>query len=147
MLAARCAYVKVPFLVAILTGSRELQVQAVGGLSVARPAGDDIKAMIHPFLSASLRYAKDLGWKDPTGELDKGFTHYEAISFKSQLVAGTNYFIKVRGTATDYFHMRVFKPLPHENKKPELVGIIIGETAHSEIQYFSPPEGHTIGEL
>ena len=38
------------------------------------------------------------------------------LSYKTQVVAGTNYFMKV-SVKDKVFHARVFRPLPHTNEE------------------------------
>ncbi|XP_020379606.2 cystatin-B-like [Rhincodon typus] len=69
--------------------------------------------------------------------LKRSLPIYHAISYRSQIVAGTNYFIKVVvGEADDYIHMRVFQPLPHSDPKLSLENLQTGKTLFDEIEYF-----------
>tara|TARA_B100002019_G_C21129968_1_gene527780 strand:+ start:72 stop:365 length:294 start_codon:yes stop_codon:yes gene_type:complete len=56
-------------------------------------------------------------------------------SFKTQIVAGTIYFIKISADEK-YFHIKVLEYLPHENKDPELLAYLENQTRDSEITYF-----------
>lgn len=56
-------------------------------------------------------------------------------SFKSQIVSGTIYFIKIFVNER-YFHIKVLEYLPHENKKSELLAYVENQTKDSEITYF-----------
>ncbi|GCC18009.1 hypothetical protein chiPu_0021614 [Chiloscyllium punctatum] len=70
-------------------------------------------------------------------KLNRPLHVYHAISYRSQLVAGTNYFIKVVvGDANDYIHMRVFQPLPSSNEKLSLLDIQTDKRLLDEIEYF-----------
>nr|AFP50147.1 cystatin B [Haliotis discus discus] len=65
------------------------------------------------------------------------FGAYKAISFRSQVVAGTNYFVKVQVDENDeHFHLRIFAPLPYTNSPPSLAGYQTGHTAASDLDYF-----------
>ncbi|KAL6464085.1 hypothetical protein MHYP_G00284760 [Metynnis hypsauchen] len=66
----------------------------------------------------------------------KKFAVFVAKSFKTQVVAGTNYFIKVHVGGNDYLHLRVFKPLPHTGRQLELNGVQTGKTHTELITYF-----------
>ncbi|XP_028623791.1 cystatin-B [Grammomys surdaster] len=64
------------------------------------------------------------------------FNVFKAVSFKSQVVAGTNFFIKVDVGEDKYVHLRVFQPLPHENKPLTLTSYQTNKEKHEEISYF-----------
>ncbi|XP_074013795.1 cystatin-A-like [Numenius arquata] len=61
---------------------------------------------------------------------------FNAIVYRSQVVAGINYFIKVQVCDTDYVHLRVFQALPHENQGPSLVSFQTGKTRDDPLDYF-----------
>ncbi|XP_072868049.1 cystatin-B-like [Chlorocebus sabaeus] len=67
---------------------------------------------------------------------NKKFPVFKAVSFKSQVVAGTNYFIKVHFGDEDFVHLRVFKSLPNENKPLTLSNYQTNEAKHDELSYF-----------
>ncbi|XP_051009321.1 cystatin-B [Acomys russatus] len=64
------------------------------------------------------------------------FGVYKAISFKTQVVAGRNLFIKVDVGDDKYVHLRVFEPLPHENKPLTLSSYQTNKEKHDELTYF-----------
>ncbi|RXM28122.1 Cystatin-A1 [Acipenser ruthenus] len=53
----------------------------------------------------------------------KNFDEFTAVEFRSQVVAGMNYLIKVRVGGEEYVHLLVFQPLPYEGKPPVLIRI------------------------
>ncbi|NXG60619.1 CYTX protein, partial [Hemiprocne comata] len=61
---------------------------------------------------------------------------FKAIEYRSQVVAGINYFIKVQDSDDDYVHLRVFQSLPHENEGPHLVSFQTGKTRDDPLTYF-----------
>ncbi|XP_007945446.1 cystatin-B [Orycteropus afer afer] len=67
---------------------------------------------------------------------NKKFPVFKAMEFKRQLVAGTNYFIKVHVGNDDFMHLRVFQSLPHENKPPTLANYQTNKAKHDELAYF-----------
>lgn len=67
---------------------------------------------------------------------NKKFPVFKALEFKSQLVAGKNYFIKVQVDEDDFMHIRVFESLPHENKPVALTSYQTNKGRHDELTYF-----------
>ncbi|NXP85595.1 CYTA protein, partial [Passerina amoena] len=61
---------------------------------------------------------------------------FTAIVFKTQVVAGTMYFIKVQVSDAEYVHLKVFLSLPHENVGPSLVSFQTGKTRDDPLTYF-----------
>ncbi|XP_042304310.1 cystatin-B-like [Sceloporus undulatus] len=66
----------------------------------------------------------------------KNFDVFTAVEFKTQVVAGTNYFIKVHVGNDEFLHVRVFQSLPHENKPLTLTGYQSKKAKHDELAYF-----------
>nr|XP_020645231.1 cystatin-B-like [Pogona vitticeps] len=66
----------------------------------------------------------------------KAFDVFDAVEFKTQVVAGTNYFIKVHVGNEEYLHLRVFESLPHENKPLSLTSHQSKKAKHDELAYF-----------
>ncbi|NXF87152.1 CYTX protein, partial [Eubucco bourcierii] len=64
------------------------------------------------------------------------FGIFKAIVYRTQVVAGINYFIKVQDSYADYVHLRVFLSLPHENQGPSLVSFQTGKTKDDPLTYF-----------
>ncbi|XP_019731592.1 cystatin-B-like [Hippocampus comes] len=64
----------------------------------------------------------------------KAYNLFIAKSYKSQIVSGTNFFIKVHVGGNDYVHIRVFQGLTQSG--PELVSIKESKTHDDEIEYF-----------
>ncbi|KAK1344284.1 hypothetical protein QTO34_014849 [Cnephaeus nilssonii] len=67
---------------------------------------------------------------------NKKYPTFKATEYKSQLVAGTNYFIKVQVEDDDFVHIRVFQSLPHENKPLALHDYQTNKTKQDELTYF-----------
>ncbi|NXF70746.1 CYTB protein, partial [Sclerurus mexicanus] len=66
----------------------------------------------------------------------KTFDVFTAVEFKTQVVAGTNYFIKVHVGNDEFMHLRVFRSLPHESKPLSLHSYQGSKTKHDELAYF-----------
>ncbi|XP_016389818.1 cystatin 14b, tandem duplicate 1 [Sinocyclocheilus rhinocerous] len=66
----------------------------------------------------------------------KKFAAFIAKSFTTQVVAGTNYFIKVNVGGDEFVHLRVHKSLPHSGEKLQLHSIQTSKTQQDLIEYF-----------
>ena len=95
-----------------------------GGLGEAQPANDDIQQLVNQVKSQLAAHAPGNESKD-----------LKAISFKSQVVAGTNYFIKVHA-GDQHLHLKVHKPLPHTRNPAEIMSVQSGKTHRDEILFF-----------
>ncbi|NWU75995.1 CYTB protein, partial [Onychorhynchus coronatus] len=61
---------------------------------------------------------------------------FTAIVYRTQVVAGIMYFIKVEVSDTKYAHLKVFQSLPDENQGPSLVSFQTGKTRDDPLTYF-----------
>ncbi|XP_062598471.1 cystatin-B-like [Saccostrea cucullata] len=94
-----------------------------GGTSDCKPADAEIQSIINEVKGAV---------EDKVGrKLDT----YTPVSYKTQVVAGTNYFVKVN-IGDEHIHLRIFAPLPHTNQPKELSDLQRGKTAEDELAYF-----------
>ncbi|XP_044836994.1 stefin-C-like isoform X1 [Mauremys mutica] len=66
----------------------------------------------------------------------KPYPVFVAITYKSQVVAGTNYLIKVSvsNSNDECVHLRVFQSLPHENEGPSLTSYETGKTKNDPLE-------------
>lgn len=53
---------------------------------------------------------------------------YAAVVYKSQVVAGMNYDVKVHISGEHYIHVRIYKPLPHTGLPPQLSSLVPGKS-------------------
>ncbi|XP_028414507.1 cystatin-B-like [Dendronephthya gigantea] len=99
--------------------------QRCGGLSAVQKATEETQKLIDSVRS------------EAEAQAGSKFDKYEAISFRPQVVAGTNYFVKVDIGDGKYVHLRVFQPLPNTGQGPELSGIELNKSLYDEIDYFN----------
>ncbi|CBY34098.1 unnamed protein product [Oikopleura dioica] len=95
-----------------------------GGTTDVKPVDDDVRVVFEE-IKAELQ-----AQTETTGE-------FEIHGYKTQVVAGTNYFIKC-SAAGKFVHARVFKPLPHTNEPASLHSVQHGESINetSSLEYF-----------
>lgn len=84
--------------------------QLSGGWSKWKKATPEVKKMAMKFKTKVQNF------------LGMNFPIYGAFSFKTQVVAGTNFFIKVK-TCHGMINIKVFKPLPYTEQEPTLVEV------------------------
>ncbi|ESO11041.1 hypothetical protein HELRODRAFT_167561 [Helobdella robusta] len=96
-----------------------------GGTSDVKPAGADVQAVVD-----KVRHHVE-------NKMNKNFKEFTAIHFSSQVVAGTNYFVKVHGGDEEYLHLRIFVPLPCHGTEPELHGVEYPKAMSDKIEYFN----------
>ncbi len=85
----------------------------------------------------------------------QNYASLKAISYRSQVVAGMNYFVKVIynihfknlfnsklmykkvNTGTDeHLHLRIYEPLPHTRQPPKIHSVLSGKALSDPIEYF-----------
>ncbi|KAJ6658278.1 hypothetical protein lerEdw1_020550, partial [Lerista edwardsae] len=101
-----------------------LVTMMVGGISEAKPATPDIQELA------------DLVKPQIEQKENKTYPTFKAVEFKTQVVAGTNVFIKVDVGEGEYMHLRVFQPLPHQDEQPSLTEYQTGKKASDPLNYF-----------
>ncbi|XP_077202441.1 cystatin-A [Paroedura picta] len=95
-----------------------------GGLTAAKPATPEIQQIadkVKPQLEA---------------RENKSYPVFTAVEYRTQVVAGVNYFIKIGVGHGEYVHMRVFESLPCNNGTISLTGYQTGKTANDPLNYF-----------
>lgn len=73
---------------------------------------------------------------DVEQRLSQQFSVFEAVAFRTQVVAGTNYMFKVRIGEDSCIHVKVCKPLPHTNQPPFVLSLLPGQTLQTPIEPF-----------
>ncbi|EGV92675.1 cystatin-A [Cricetulus griseus] len=95
-----------------------------GGLTEARPATPEVQEIADQ-VRAQL--------EEKTNEK---YEKFEAVEYKTQVVAGVNYFIKMDVGNGKYIHLKIFKGLPGQNEGVELSGYQTNKTKDDELTYF-----------
>jgi len=67
---------------------------------------------------------------------NSSFAEYTPISVSRQVVAGTNFFVKIHIGGGDHVHARIFRPLPHTNAGPEVHGVQTGKSLEDPLVHF-----------
>mmetsp|Transcript_117968 Transcript_117968/g.205370 ORF Transcript_117968/g.205370 Transcript_117968/m.205370 type:complete len:201 (-) Transcript_117968:182-784(-) len=98
-----------------------------GGLAPPQPMTPELLDLMVSLQREILMGAQEAG-HDPTT-----FTEFTPIMYRSQVVAGTNYFVKVRVGQDDYIHVRVFQPLPYSQTGAQVAWIEIGKTIEDDL--------------
>ncbi|KAH3725312.1 hypothetical protein DPMN_051146 [Dreissena polymorpha] len=100
----------------------------VGGLGREKKADKEIQAACDGLKKEILEKAG----KD-------GTEMFKALKYKSQVVAGTNYFVKIQvHPGGECVHARIFSPLPSKGGKTkyELNGVQTGKKIDQPVEYF-----------
>ncbi|XP_020645212.2 cystatin-B [Pogona vitticeps] len=95
-----------------------------GELSDAKPVAPEIQQLADKMKS------------EIEAKENKTYSMFKALEYRTQVVAGTNMFIKVQGDQDEFLHLRVFVPLPQENRRPSLISYQTGKTANDPLNYF-----------
>ncbi|KAJ1112554.1 hypothetical protein NDU88_000816 [Pleurodeles waltl] len=95
-----------------------------GGTGAVKPATPEVQELCDQLKADAEKHS---------GE---NYDEFVAVEYKTQVVAGTNYFIKVRVGSESYIHLRVHQPLPHTKQPPQLSACQTSKAKHDEISYF-----------
>uniref|UniRef100_A0A3Q2UDZ0 Leukocyte cysteine proteinase inhibitor 1-like n=1 Tax=Fundulus heteroclitus TaxID=8078 RepID=A0A3Q2UDZ0_FUNHE len=55
-------------------------------------------------------------WNQSERKTDRRYKEFNAVEYRSQVVAGYNYVIKVQVGGNDYVHLMIFQSLVHDDK-------------------------------
>ncbi|KAK2158776.1 hypothetical protein LSH36_164g06010 [Paralvinella palmiformis] len=94
-----------------------------GGTSPAVEADDRVQSVCDK-VKASLE-----------GKVGHKFNEYKALTVTKQVVAGTNYFVKIHIGNEEYIHVRIFHPLPGQGD-PEVHSYQLDKTKEDEVEFF-----------
>lgn len=92
-----------------------------GGFTDSKQITDEIKE-----LTKSLK-------TEIEDKVQSSFELFEPISYKSQVVAGTNYLVKIKVGEGEYVHAKIYKTLPHAGSKLSLTDATTGHTEQTEL--------------
>ncbi|XP_006884298.1 PREDICTED: cystatin-A [Elephantulus edwardii] len=97
-----------------------------GGLTEAKPATREIQEMVEQ-VKPQL--------EEQTNET---YEEFEAEEYKTQVVAGVNYFVKIRVGDNTYIHVKIFKSLPGQDRSQSLTltGFQTGKSRDDELVGF-----------
>ncbi|XP_053311259.1 cystatin-A [Spea bombifrons] len=96
----------------------------VGGLGAAKPATPEIQELCD---SVKVQAEAKCG---------ANFSTFEAVEYKTQVVAGTNYFVKVFIGGDKYAHVRIYQALPHAQQGPTVHSCQLDKSREEEIVHF-----------
>ena len=61
-------------------------------------------------------------------QLGAAITHFTPVAVRKQVVAGTNYWVKVQVGESNFIHVKIFRPLPHTGQPAEVKEVHSGKT-------------------
>ena len=96
----------------------------VGGLSELKKKDEHIQNIVN---AMKLKIEEKIG---------KEVVEFECVSYKTQVVSGTNYFIRLTFGNKEYLDIKVFRDLPHTKNPDELIDIKLNRKEDDEIVYF-----------
>merc|ERR1712226_111795 len=71
----------------------------------------------------------------------KKYDVFEAKHYISQVVAGTNYFVKVHVGNNECVHVRIYQTLPHAGSELMMHGVQEGKNLDHPVEYFEQNAG------
>jgi cystatin-A/B len=61
-------------------------------------------------------------------QLGSAITHFTPVACRKQVVAGTNFWVKIQVGEGNYIHVKIFRPLPHTGAPAEIKEVHPGKT-------------------
>lgn len=92
-----------------------------GGFGQAKDADDEVKNMVKEMKQQTEQ------------KLGKTFSEFEAVKYTTQVVAGTNYLVKVKVGPEQYVHIKIWKKLPCYGGACELSEAEGGKTLNDKL--------------
>ncbi|PFX33668.1 cystatin-A-like [Stylophora pistillata] len=96
----------------------------VGGFSKEMKATEEVQKIVDEVRSQAEAMA------------GKSFKEFKAISYRSQVVQGMNYLVKVQVGDSSYVHLRIHQSLPQDGSKIELIAIRTGLSEDDSLDDF-----------
>lgn len=87
-----------------------------------------MRALVADLRDATQAKAQAGGWNGI-------FLDWTPVSYSTQVVAGTNYFVKIKVSGDKCVHVRIFKPLG--GGAPEVVAVQTDKTIDDPVEHFS----------
>tara|TARA_B100000900_G_C20291437_1_gene598252 strand:+ start:426 stop:713 length:288 start_codon:yes stop_codon:yes gene_type:complete len=94
----------------------------IGGLTDSKPITQEVEEIVNSI-------------KNKFEKLNYNTDKFSSIVYKSQVVNGTNYFVKVE-TDKEFIHLRIHQALPHNNSTITFVSQQSNKKEDEEITYF-----------
>eukprot|EP01004_Peranema_trichophorum_P000239 NODE_10266_length_528_cov_15.271605_g9619_i0.p1 GENE.NODE_10266_length_528_cov_15.271605_g9619_i0~~NODE_10266_length_528_cov_15.271605_g9619_i0.p1 ORF type:complete len:135 (-),score=15.09 NODE_10266_length_528_cov_15.271605_g9619_i0:123-488(-) len=103
----------------------------VGGLQGELRVNNDVAKIVNNLKGQIKQKAQSKG-------LNGDFAVFFPLTYKTQVVAGTNYFVKIQfnNSPVQYLHAKIFVPLPYVQTGPRLVDIKIPVQGNVPLNYF-----------
>jgi len=69
-------------------------------------------------------------------QVGSNFSEYVPVEVRKQVVAGTNFFVKIHVGGGDHVHVRIFRPLPPNHTSPQVHSFQAGKSVGDSLEYF-----------
>ncbi|XP_038614496.1 cystatin-A1-like [Tachyglossus aculeatus] len=95
-----------------------------GGLTEAKPATPKVQEIAEEVKSQLEQ------------RTNRTYPTFKAVEYKTQVVAGLIYYIKVYVSEEEYIHLKVFQSLPNEKQPLDLMAFQAGKTRDDALTFF-----------